>query len=107
MRRSESEQRILRSFKASRAGCSQDKSERKGDGGVCPREVKCLASRLVLCSSTVAYTVGERAFEVVRGEKKHTRRGENNSLTSNEASVHVFIRFRDKLLYCRTMKNES
>jgi hypothetical protein len=91
----------------SRAGCPRDKSERKGDGGICPREVKCLALRPVLCSSTVAYTVGERAFEVARGEKKHTRREENNSLTSNKASACIFIHFRDKLLYCRTMKNKS
>ena len=57
MRRSKSEQRILRSSEASRAGHPQDKSERKGDGGIRPRRVKCLAARPVLCSSAVAYTV--------------------------------------------------
>ena len=104
MRRSESEQRILRSFEASRAGRPRDKSERKGDGGVRPREVKRLVSRPVLCSSAVAYTVGNGLRSRERRKEAHKERGKQFAdLQTRPTRVYLYV-FQRQVLYCRTIR---
>jgi hypothetical protein len=54
----------------------------------------------------VAYTVGG-GLEVARREKHTKSEREKNSLTSNEANVHVIYAIQRQVFYCRTIENES
>jgi hypothetical protein len=107
MRRSESEQRFLEKFQGKPSGVSL----RRGEQEHKKTAAASIKSRKMLRPdphrSVVASTV-EGGLDGRERREKHTEtRGENNSLTSNEANACVIYAIRRQVFYCRTIENES